>query len=111
MRVGLSARLTGFACLSPALTTKDRIGHGHCRRSSQRQPFLRVAGAETTADIGALIDRLRRALSEAEVLGLHDIRGHLDEALRLAVRHAMKDKVIAGESPEAHTIGQHESVA
>ena len=80
------------------------------RRSSHRQPFLRVTGAETTADIGALIDRLRRALSEAEVLGLHDIRSYLDEALRLAVRHAAKDKVIAGEGPEAHSIGQHEPV-
>ena len=44
------------------------------------------------------------------MLGLQDIRGHLDEALRLAVRHAAKDGVIAGEGPEAHSIGQHEPV-
>ena len=83
---------------------------GSRRRSAHRRPFLRVTVAETTADIGALTGRLRRALGEAEVLGLHDIRGHLDAALKLAVRHAARDKAIAGEGPETHSIGQHEPV-
>lgn len=81
------------------------------RRTAHRRSFLKVTEAETTADIGALTARLRQALAEAEVLGLYDIRGHLDEALKLAVRHAAKDKVIAGEGPDAHSIGQHETVA
>jgi hypothetical protein len=44
------------------------------------------------------------------VLGLQDIKGHLDEALRLALRHAVKDKVIAGEAPHEISLGQHETV-
>lgn len=78
------------------------------RRSAHRRPFLKVTGAETTADVDAFIGRLQRALGEAEVLGLHDIRGYLDAALRLALRHDAKDRVIAGEASEAMSIGQHE---
>lgn len=83
---------------------------GRRRRSARRQAFLKVTGAETTADVGAFVNRLQRALGEAKVLGLHDIRGHLDEALRLAVRHAARDKVIAGEAPHETSLGQHETV-
>ena len=58
--------------------------------------------------MGAFTARLRRALGEAEVLGLQDIRGCLDQALQLALRHAAKDKVIAGEGLKTHSIGEHE---
>ena len=83
---------------------------GSRRRSVHRRSFLKVTGAENTADVGAFVNRLRRALGEAEVLGLQDIKGHLDEALRLALRHAVKDKVIAGEAPHEISLGQHETV-
>ena len=78
------------------------------RRAAHRRPFLKVTGAETTADMGAFTARLKRALGEAEVLGLKDVRGHLDQALHLAQRHAAKDKAIAGEGPKMHSIGEHE---
>ena len=78
------------------------------RRTAHRRSFLKVTGAETTADMGAFTARLKRALGEAEVLGLKDVRGHLDQALLLAQRHAAKDKVIAGEGPKTHSIGEHE---
>lgn len=78
------------------------------RRSIHRRPFLKVTGAERTADLAALTGRLRRALGEAEVLGLHDVRAHLDHALRLAHRAAAGPE---GAGSEPHSIGQHEPVA
>ena len=78
------------------------------RRSIHRRPFLKVTGAERTADLADLTGRLRRALGEAEVLGLEDVRGPLDRALRLADRHAAGPEG-AGAAPQS--IGQHEPVA
>lgn len=80
------------------------------RRAAHRRPFLKVTGADTTADIGASAARSKLALGQAEVSRLHDVRGHLDQALRLAVRHAGRDKAIAGEGPKTQSIGQHEAV-
>ena len=81
-----------------------------CRRKHSRRhrrPFLKVTEAETTADLGALTGRLRRALQEADVLGLPDVHRHLDAALRLATEHAAEPAEVAGQAPEARSFGQH----
>ena len=82
-----------------------------CRRKHAHRahrPFLGVTAAESAADIHAMAHRLRRAIQEAEILGLPDVRGHLDDALRLAIRHAAKPADVAGQGAEAKSIGQHE---
>lgn len=82
----------------------------HCRRRSAhrfRRSFLKVSEAETSADLTAFTRRLERAIHEAEVLGMPDVKQHLDAALRLAAKSSDKDEAIAGEAPEAKSIGQH----
>ena len=82
-----------------------------CRRRSAHRPhrsFLTVTAAETEADVQTLTRRVERAIQEAEILGLPDVRHRLDEALTLVVRHAAGDEAIAGEAHEARSLGQHD---
>lgn len=83
-----------------------------CRRRhlhQHRHPFLKVTEAETSADLGAFTARLKRAIHEAEVLGLPDVRGHLDAALGLAAGHAAATGGTAERAPGAKSLGQHEA--
>ena len=67
-----------------------------------------MTAAETAADAQTLARRVERAIQEAEILGLPDVRRHLDEALTLVIRHATGDEAIAGEVHEVASLGQHE---
>ncbi len=66
-----------------------------------------MTAAETASDVHTLTRRVERAIQEAEILGLPDVRHRLDEVLALVVRHATGDEMIAGEAHEVESLGQH----
>jgi uncharacterized protein (DUF2461 family) len=82
-----------------------------CRRRHAHRaprPFLGVTAAESAADIHDMTRRVRRAMQEAEILGLPDVRDRLGAALCLAIAHAARPAEVAGQGQKAESIGQHE---
>ena len=67
-----------------------------------------ATAAETGADVHTLTRRVERAIQEAEILGLPDVRHRLDEALELVARHVAGNEAIAGDVHGIESFGQHE---
>ena len=70
--------------------------------------FIDVPEAEHTADVQALIQRLKRAILQADVLCMPDVRRLLEQAVHAAEDHSKTNAVIAGEPGAVKSIGQHE---
>ena len=72
------------------------------------QAFLDVREAESTADVHALTQRLRRVILQADLLRMPDVTRLLEQAIHVAEGHSNMDATIAGEPTVIKSIGQHE---
>ena len=79
---------------------------GPTRRSPEA--FLEVREAESTADVHALSERLRRAILQPNLLQMPDVNRLNEQAIHAAESHSKMDATIAGEPTVVKSIGQHE---
>ena len=72
------------------------------------EAFLEVREAESTADVHALTQRLRRAILQANLLHMPDVTRLIEQAIHAAENHSRMDAAIAGEPAMVKSMGQHE---